>query len=72
MLKDYLLYKMFHHKLASNGQFQYDIQNIIQILFLYNSLEYIQSLNDPIIMFYHSYSLQLKNTLYTKVCWQVG
>lgn len=66
LLKDSFLYKIFHHKIASNGQVQWNIRNSTQIWFIYNCLEYVQNLNNPVIMFYHLYSIQLEYALYYK------
>lgn len=51
---------MFHNKIASSDQLQWNIRNSTQIWIMYNSLEYIQNLNNPVIMFYHLYSFRLK------------
>lgn len=66
LLKDYFPYKIFHHKIVSNGQLQWNIRNNTQIWLICNSLEYIQNLNNPVIMFYHLCSIQLKYVLYYK------
>ena len=41
LLKDYLFYKIFYHKIASNGQLQKNIKNIVYFWFIVNSLEYV-------------------------------